>query len=873
MPLAPGDRLGPYEVLGPIGAGGMGEVYKARDTRLERTVAVKVSKEAFTERFRNEALAIAALNHPNIATLHDVGPDYLVMELVEGKPLRGPLPPAEVIRLASQIADALAHAHERGIVHRDLKPSNVLVARAGVKVLDFGLARRNPPRPDADATLETLSEDANIAGTPRYMAPEQIEGKKVDARTDIFALGLVLYELLTGARAFDGQSTPGVWAAILQKEPTPIATLRPDTPTALGEVVATCLAKDPAERWQSARELKHALAWAARAGTVIPRRRRTSGIVIAAAASGVALGTAAALAWRAGAPMGSPLQVRLQLEPASPAITVPHVTVAPDGRYVTLLDFGKGGPSTYVRALDGAAAFPLPGFESAFHPFWSPDSREVAIWTVNEGLQRVELPGGAVRPICRSCRAGGIGSALDHGASWGRFGVIVYSDAGKLFRVAAAGGAPEAVGALLPGERGRFWPQLLPDGRHFLYLSLGSRPDEHAVFVGALDSDLRKRVVATEYKAVYAAPGWLLYMHEGMLVAQPFDSARLALSGHPSPVLKEGVAVFPGAMSGGHAAFAVSENGVLAWQPARRDQRQLTWFDRSGRALATLGEASQQVLMDLSRDEKTVAVCRGAFGRRDIWLVDTASASSRRLTFDARDDCGAAFSPDDKEVLFNSDRRGVREIYRKAADGSGGETLLVASDGPALGAESWSADGRFASYNSSRPGQGHDIFLLPMATADPRPVAFLDTPAMESSSALSSDGRYLAYHASEPGAQQESDKFQVYVQEITSAGKPGPARWQVSPDGGVWPQWRPDGRELFYLSMGLKTVDVQADGQRLRFGQPKSLGVDPARAGGPRYRVSRDGQRFLFAVPIVRTDGIQVLVNWRPQQDSPSAQP
>jgi len=870
MPLAAGTRLGPYEILGPLGAGGMGEVYRARDTRLERTVAIKVSKEAFSERFRNEALAIAALNHSNIATLHDVGPDYLVMELVEGRPPHGPLPVAEALRLASQIANALEHAHERGIVHRDLKPSNILVTKAGVKVLDFGLARRSSPLAASDSTQETLSEERIFAGTPRYMAPEQIDGQKADQRTDVFAFGLVLYELLTGERAFDGKSAASVMAAILEKEPKPISALRPETPPAVAEVVATCLAKDPAERWQSVRELKHALRWAQRAGTAPPTRRLTAWILLAAAV-GAAAAVGWALALRTRTPGAQTFQVRLQIDPPPPARNLDAFALAPDGKSIATSALLQGGPQLFVRALDAMTMVAVRGAHPGFFPLWSPDGRQLAFWTVDAGLQRVELPAGPIQPICKGCRGGGLGAMANHGASWGRAGVIVFSDAGKLFRVAASGGDPEPLGGLLPGEFGRFSPQFLPDGRHFIYLSLGPRKEDRGIYVGALDSDLRKRVVATEYKAAYAAPGWLLYLQEATLVAQQFDAARLELSGEPSPILSEAVVLSPGPMLGGGAAFSVSDSGVLAWRRSDPDVRQLTWLDRSGRKVGTIGEPAEQGLTDLSPDERTVAVCRGAFGRRDIWLVDAASAASRRLTFDPHDDCGATFSPDGKRIIFNSDRRGgVRDLYQRSTDGSGGETLLVESDGPSLNAEAWSADGRFLSYNSALPGQSHDLFLLPLAAGGASPIAFLATPAMETSSTLAPNGRYMAYQANEPGATPDAGALHVYVQEITDAGKPGPGRWQVSTQRGLWPQWRADGRELFYFDVPkITAVDVRMSGAGLSFGVPKALGIDWQAAGGPRYRVSRDGQRFLFAVPIQPNEGIQVLVNWRPRARMP----
>ena len=451
MPYAPADRLGPYEIVGPIGAGGMGDVYKARDTRLERSVAIKVSKEAFTERFRNEALAIAALNHPHICTLHDVGPDYLVMEYVEGRSAHGPLPVPEAMRLAGQIADALEHAHQKGVVHRDLKPSNILLTKSGVKVLDFGLAKRLSQSGSADETGPTLTEAGTLVGTPRYMAPEQIDGKPADERTDIFAFGLVLYEMLTGQRAFEGKSAPSVMAAILAKDPTPILALKPETPPALAQVVETCLAKDPAERWQSVRELKHALAWAARPAAPSGIGRR--GWIGAAAAAAVVLvivsGAALALRRSAKPPRPQPVRLPVTLPPTAELFGPANVAVSPDGQRLALvLSLPDKPAQLFVRPLDALAPTAVLGGEIGYGPFWSHDSQHIALWGPT-GLRSVDLGGGAARSICKECRQN---SGMEYGATWGTAEVIVYSDLGKLFRVPAEGGEPEPLAALVPGE-------------------------------------------------------------------------------------------------------------------------------------------------------------------------------------------------------------------------------------------------------------------------------------------------------------------------------------------------------------------------------------------------------------------------------------
>jgi eukaryotic-like serine/threonine-protein kinase len=862
MSLAPGARLGPYEILAPLGGGGMGDVYKARDTRLDRTVAIKVSKEAYEERFRNEALAVAALNHPHICTLFDVGPDYLVMEHVEGRTLHGPLPVSEALRLALQIADALEHAHRHGIVHRDLKPSNILVTKQGVKILDFGLAKRLPTT-RSGGNEQTLTAEGTILGTPSYMAPEQIEGKPADERSDVFAFGLVLFEMLTGKRAFDGDSAAAVAAAILERVSPKISALQPATPAALDVVVETCLAKDPAERWQSVRELKHALEWAAKTRPASGARVSSRWVGAAALAAGALIIAVGYARWNDRAKPAKPLPVRLHVA-LPPNVFAGSAAVSPDGQRLAFSMALPGNPpQIFLRPLDGLTPTALPGGEGGYVPFWSPDGRQIAFWGLYAGLKKVDLAGGPAQIVCKDCRTGG-GPSGDFGASWGASHVIVFSDAGRLYRVPAQGGEPQPLDPLLPGETGRFWPQFLPDGRHYLYLSLASRNEDQGIFVGALDSAVRKRIVGAEHTAAYSPPGYLVYIKDTALVAQPFDAARLELSGEPVPILDEEVARASGA-AGGAAAFSVSANGVLAWRPAVGAELQLTWFDRTGRKVGTIGAPAPQYLMDLSPDEKTVAVCRrGPTPTRDIWLLEVASGAGRRLTFDPHDDCGATFSPDGKRIAFFSDRRGVREIYEKAADGSQEEQLRLPSNDFGLNPEDWSADGRFLSYNASRPGQSHDLFLLPVSKGGAAaPIPFLATPAMETWSTLAPNGRYLAYMSNEAGPGVSN----VYVREIAESAGPGPGKWQISATGGLWPRWRPDGKELFFFQMPLgklMAVDVREGGPSFAAGVPQPLGVTLRESGGSRYEVTRDGHRFLFAAPSTPREPIRVLVNWLP---------
>ena len=561
-----------------------------------------------------------------------------------------------------------------------------------------------------------------------------------------------------------------------------------------------------------------------------------------------------------------PQPVRLAVTlPPNAQMGISPATLSPDGRHIALtLAFpDKPGLHLFVRALDALAPRECAGRRKRRGPFWSPDSRRIALWGPS-GLRMVDLAGGPARVLCRECRKGGGG--LDYGATWGTTGVIVYSDFGKLFRVPAEGGEPEPLGDLVPGETGRFWPRFLPDGRHYLYLSLASRPEDQGIYVGALGSDLRRRIVASEFTAAYSPPGYLLYIKDEALVAQPFDAERLTLSGEPVPILDEDVARVPGATLAGRALFSASSNGVLAWSPGPLTEvKRLTWFDRAGRKLGTLGEPGHYVSQALSPDEKSVAACRQeSASNRDIWILDVASGGARRLTFDPHDDCDPAWSPDGKSIVFFSDRRGVREIYRKRTDGSGGDEVLIASQDFALQPEGWSGDGRFLSYKVAKAGRNGDIFLLPLSgPRESDPVRFLATPANESFGALAPNGRFLAYHSDESG------KAEVYVREVTPQGQPGPGKWQISNGAaGLHLRWRPDGREiLFFGWSALMAVDVRADGPTFRFGPPRPLGIRrgeqiPASVG--LWGVSRDGQRFLFGVPEKPPEPVRVLVNWLP---------
>jgi len=861
MPHPPGTRLGPYEVLSAVGSGGMGEVYKARDTRLERTVAVKVSKEAFGERFRNEALAIAALNHPHVCTLFDVGPDYLVMEFVEGKVLQGPLPVGEALRLGGQIADALEHAHRHGVVHLDLKPSNILATKGGVKVLDFGLAARRP-EPGTEAS-QALTLEGTAAGTPAYMAPEQIEGRPADERTDIFAFGLVLYELLTGRRAFEGESAARVMAAILEHEPTPPSTLKPDLPPALEQVLMSCLAKDPNERWQSVRELKHALAWASRTDTT-PHSGGRAGWIAAAIASAVAVAALALAVAGRRAAVEKPVATRFEvlLPPELNMNWYERPTVAPDGGRVVVAAHHEGQSHLYVRALGSIDLARVPGSEGASFPFWSPDGKRIGF--VAEGkMKTVELSGGPTHVICGIEALSGASWNREtlmntgfRGATWNRDGDIVFSSLGQLFRTSASGGAPTALAKPAKGETSRQWPQFLPDGRRYLYFSQGAPPQDDGVYVGALDSPERRRLGASDHDAAYSASGHLLFVKDGVILAQSFDAERVELSGEAVPVA-EPVAVAKPPYRG--AAYSASANGTVVWRTGfLSEQMQLTWFDRSGKELGTLGEPADYGSPALSPDGTRVAVERRdpQTQTRDLWVFDLAHGNSTRLTFDPANDVKPVWSPDGAWIAFSSDRGGVvRNLYRKRANGKGEDEVLLASPDDHKNLEDWSPDGRLLAFNYWRHPSG--LYLLPLSPGQaPKPI-FLLADAWRGR--FAPGGRWLAY---------ESDA--VYVEGLSPDGARGEGKWQVSTTGGMEPHWRSDGRELFYLDGAtLMAVDVKLDGASFESGQPRPLFKVslPAQPRRTRYAVTRDGQRFLVNRLLEQgSEILEVLVNGLPER-------
>jgi len=835
--LVAGTRLGPYEIIEPIGVGGMGEVHKARDTRLNRIVAIKKSLTPFDERFEREAHTIASLNHPGICSLFDIGPDYLVMEYVDGTPLKGPLPLEEVLTLARQILDALDAAHRKGIVHRDLKPANILVTKSGVKLLDFGLAKVSA---DLAAGMTTIAGPATgagaIVGTLNYMSPEQVEGKPVDARSDIFAFGVVLYELITGKRAFDRGSPGSVIAAIVKEQPPPVRELCPATPTGIERVVQTCLEKEPDKRWQSAREVKHALDWVStqpddskRADS--PQRsvrwwRIATGVALVAAA-----GAAISARWPASIPVAEP--IRFQVLPPADSTFSTYVALSPDGRHLAFT--ATGGDAIvrlWLRDLNSLDARALPGTEGAQSIIWSPDSRHIAFGFSNQ-LKKIDIAGGPPQILCEADSPVGSGT-------WSPDDIIIFGSrggAGGINRVSAAGGAVTPLTS--PASGTSSFPSLLPR-RRFLYYRRG--PVE-GIFAGSIDAAPERQptapvLLSTHGAAYVRSPGdeagYLFFVRDRTLMVQPFDEQTLTLKGDAMPIDRI-------ATVNAYPAFSASSNGRLAYRSGDRStSRQLTWFDRDGKKLGAVGDPGAHEQIALSPDGKRAAF-RDDVGEvaGDLWLADLTRGISEKLTIDRSLGGFPVWSPDGTRIAY----RVFNDVVQKRATGVGDVEVLLRSP-IQVTPTSWSGDGRFILLTSIGPSNTLlDIDILPMQ-GERRAVPFIHTQYSESQATFSPDGRWVAYTSNESG------RNEVYVRSFTPPGSPESSaggRAKISRDGGHSPVWRADGRELIFRSASgaPMAAEVTHTSASFQAGSPKQLFAIP----DVPWDVTPDGKRFLVSLP------------------------
>ena len=884
MSLAAGTRFGPYEIQAAIGAGGMGEVYRARDTRLDRDVAVKVlpaSASADPERlrrFEQEARAAAALNHPNILALYDIGTyegcPYLVSELLEGGTLRSSIGSGMAVRkaidCAIQMARGLAAAHEKGIVHRDLKPDNVFVTSAGhVKILDFGLAKLIEAAPAAwtHQVSETAvtqagpgTEPGMVLGTLAYMAPEQLRGQPADHRADLFAFGAVLYEMLSGQRAFAAGSAADTIGSILDREPAKLPIAERKIPPGLARIVERCLEKNPVARFQTASDLAFALE--ALSGSA------TSSEAVSPGARGGA--RVARPAWLvAGASFAAALLVAvpatLYLQPAAPEplvtrldIVTPPTTdpfsfaLSPDGRQLVFVANGEEGPQLWLRPLDQATARPLTGTEGASYPFWAPDGRAVGFFADGR-LKRLDLSGGTPQVLANA--PGG------RGGTWNADGVIVFAPntTSGLMRVSATGGTPAAVTTLGSSQASHRWPQFMADGQRVLFLVSLGQVQTRGVYVASLDGVEPVRVLNAETAGLLAS-GHLLHVSQGVLVARPFDPDGASVPGEPQPVAQP-VGVDAAFYQG---AFSVSTDVLAHRAGEAAARRQLVWIDRTGKTVGALGLGGDSLSSpSLAPDGQRVAAYSIQQGNVDVWLTDVGRGVASRFTYDDAIDATPIWLPDGSRVVFRSGRNGVYDLFEKPASGAGGERpLLTTPDSKAP--LDWSRDGRVLLYANQDDKTGSDLWALPL-TGDRKPFAVVQTTFDEMQGQFSPDGRWLAY------ASNESGRFEVYVRPFPDAG----GKWQISTGGGTQPRWGRNGQELLYVAPDarLMAAPIRVVQGAIDAGTPVALFPTRLATGSnivfagynstAQYAVAPDG-RFLMNVTTEDqvTSPITIVLNW-----------
>ncbi len=810
--IEPGTQLGPYRIESLLGRGGMGQVYRATDTRLDRPVAIKICKRAFLDRFQQESRSIAAIAHPNVCTLHDVGPNFLVMELLDGETVaarlkRGRLSLQQTLRYGAQIAEALGVAHSRRIVHRDLKPANIMITRTGIKVLDFGLAR-SPLDP-------SLTAPGNLIGTPAYMAPERALGMEADERSDIYALGLILAEMATGQ----------------------FSRFPKDLPPALERVVTRCLQTDPDERWQSARDLKWELESIAQAPPAAPSAspsRLPWWAWAAMAAAALVLVVIAILRVPRRPASPPPAHVNIVLPEQSRALSL---AVSPDGRFVAVVLLKDGKQQIWIRALDSAAISPLAGTDGAADPFWSPDSQSIAFFA-DSRLKKIERSGGPVQTICNA-----IGAL---GGTWNQFGVILFGGLARPQTVSDAGGPV----ADLPGHLiTETYPTFLPDGRHYLATRTTG------VWLGSIEDAEERRILPDVSNAQVVAPppggrvGAVIFTRVGTLTALPFDMRNLQPAGEPYP-LADGVVTQSFAPE---SLASASTTGMLAWVSGQGRDWQCVWRNRQGKVLGAAGEGGSVV--NISPDGKRVI---GDHLESGYWVLDLATRVTTRLNVNTPG-MNPIWSPDGKDVaLF-----GKGGIYRESASGAGGAQLLLKTNFLSV-PKSWSPDGRYILFDQVNPDTGSaDMFALP-AEGDNHPLPLAVTPASEGQGQFSPDGRWVAYTSNESGLSE------IYV--IPFPPSPNGGRWMVSRGGGVQPRWRRDGKELFYISPDwtMMAVPVSTSGV-FQPGTPQPLFntqmVDTGIRTGPiSWDVAPDGKRFLIITNESKeTLSLNVILNWRPK--------
>lgn len=890
MAISTGTKLGPYEILSPLGAGGMGEVYRARDTRLGREVAIKVLPQHLSAnpevraRFEREAKTVSSLNHPNICTLFDVGrdrdTDYLVMELVEGETLahrlaKGALPTSEVLRIGAQIADALDRAHRAGVVHRDLKPGNVMLTKSGAKLMDFGLARATGLVGSSSGTsmgaltqsptvAQPLTAEGTIVGTFQYMSPEQLEGQEADARSDMWAMGCVLYEMATGKRAFEGKSQASLISAIISSEPAPVSQVAPLSPPGLDRVVAQCLAKDPADRIQSAHDAKLQLAWIAEGGserTQPPRARGVRARIPWFVA--IALAVAAGVIGRQLTLPREELAQVTRTTIGAPAGTRPQITgddagppaISPDGTMLVFAAVGGGaGKRLWMRRLDEFTARPLAGTDGASYPFWSPDSKSIGFF-VFSSLKRLDLEQGSVITLCQ-----GMDGA--RGGTWSSAGVILMAPAfaGGLYQVPATGGAMQAVTVLdTVQETTHRFPHFLPDGRHFIYLSANHREpdgDTSAICCASLDGGTPTRLFASRSNAVYA-DGFILFVRDSTLMAQEFEPDLRSLRGSPRATHE----VVQLDRSTWNATVSASESGVLVYGlGGRAGNNRLVWFDRTGNRVRNLAAFGNYLSIALAPDGRRLALEWQQRPLADIWTVDVTTGAKSRVTNSADDETQVVWGGDGQHVLYAGRHEGRYRIFQTRADGAGTEQQIREHTEHDVWPLDVSADGKWLLFGvGSAQGTPHGALgIAPFGGGDARMLV----PATDDvqSARLSPNGKWLAFDASVSGRRE------LYVAPLSFSGEGLSARWQVSASGGDRPRWRADGRELYYVRADgyVMAVSLDANASDFRVTQETPLFQAFQRIDTSTIEPSADGQHF--AVNVLGGDTAEplaVVTNWK----------
>jgi Tol biopolymer transport system component len=876
MALTAGTKLGPYEIQSPLGAGGMGEVYRARDTRLDRTVAIKVlashlsSSPELKQRMEREGRAISSLNHPHICQLYDIGSqngtDYLVMEFLEGETLaerlrKGAMPLAEVFKIGIAVAEALAVAHRSGIVHRDLKPGNVMLTAGGAKLMDFGLAKPlglqttatgsgSAPSFTAAATLSgpsplsPLTTAGSIIGTIQYMSPEQIEGKEADARSDIFAFGAVLYEMVVGKRPFSGKSQISLASSILESDPQPISTVKPQTPPAFEHVVTTCLQKNPEERYQTAHDIRLELQW-------IAADRSTPAVAVAPPARSrirellgwaVAVVMAIALCVVAVVFLNRPTQTAASTRTVidAPAKTAFSLTgdfagspvLSPDGASIAFTAAGADGKTViWVRPMNLLEAHALPGTEGAIFPFWSPDGRSLGFFADSK-LKTIDLNGGSALAIADA--------PFGRGGAWGQGGVIVFtpSTEAPLVRVSATGGTPVPVTKLDPAQHtSHRWPFFLPDGKHFLYLAINhdtAKSANDSLYYASLDGRESRPLFRSQSNAVYGS-GFLLFARGDQLMGQAFDPAGGMVSGEAQN-LANGVV---DDISTWHMDASASNNGLLIFGSGGTADWQLVWMDRNGKQIGTVADKLTNLQTARLSPQGDRIALQIDTGTNDIWVLDMARGVKTRLTFGPVSNSSPVWSPDGKWIAYTADLNGRSNLFRKPSDGSGAEELLLTDDQVTL-ASDWSPDGKYLLYSRGPSGSNWEVWGLPLE-GERKPWLIVPHAANSSSgmASLSPDGHWLAYTSNESGSGQ------IYV----VAFRGGQGKWQVSTGDGLSPHWSRDGKELYYFNTVTRTVfavPVKESNGALQFGAGQALATNPASQGAAVYDVSPDSKKILL---------------------------